>query len=66
VVGSQAPGTAAQSWIETQLVKLNTGANDLLDRLYLRYYDRRAPLPPTARPTAVPRGTPTPTGGGKK
>jgi len=66
VVGSEAPATAAQSWIETRWGELNTGANDLLDRLYLRYYDRRAPLPPTAGPTAVPQGTPTPTGGGKE
>ena len=65
-VRSQAPVTAALSRIETGWGKLTTGANDLLDWFYLRYYDRRVPLPPTAGPTIVPQGTPIATDGGKK
>ena len=58
-VRSQDAPVVAETWIETQWGELNAGANDLMDRLYLRYYDRRAPLPQTEAPTPPPQGTPT-------
>ncbi len=65
-IKSQGPTGAAMSGIEMGWDKLNTAANDLMDWLYQRFYDRRAPLPPTTAPTAVPRGTPTTTASGRK
>ena len=38
--------------------RLGTGVNNIIDRLYIRYYDRRAPVPPT--PTVHPEETPAP------
>lgn len=49
----------AQGWVEDGWQRLNNAVNDLLDWLYLRYYDRRAPSQPTptALPTSVSTGT---------
>ena len=44
---------AAQGWVEGTWNDLNTRANGFLDTLYLRYYDRRAPVSPTPAPTTV-------------
>jgi hypothetical protein len=65
-VRSQDSPVVAQNWIEAQWGELNAGANDLLDRLYLLRYDRRAPLPQTAAPTPLPQGTPTVANSGEK
>ena len=50
---------AAQGWVVQTWNNLNTRANGFLDGLYLRYYDRRAPVAPAV--TVTP---PAPAGGG--
>jgi hypothetical protein len=66
---TQGPVAPVLNGLETGWSKLNASVNDLVDRVYLHYYDRRAPLPPTVEPTVEPTigplGTPTaPVNGG--
>jgi hypothetical protein len=55
--------TGAQTWVETQWLQLNVGANRLVDRFYLTYYDHRAPLVPSPEPPADQGPTPAASGG---
>jgi len=48
---------SVQQWVGSRSVQLERGINGFVDRLYLRYYDRRAPSRPT--PTLSPP-TPSP------
>jgi hypothetical protein len=61
-VRSQRQILSAQTWLGTQAAGFNVRANSLLDRLYLYYYDHRAPVVPTPEPPAA-LGTPAVTGG---
>jgi hypothetical protein len=48
---AQGTFTSAQDWVQNSWNRVNEAANGLLDRLYLGYYDRRAPLKPTPAPS---------------
>ena len=45
----------AESWGVSTWERLGVGADTLVDQLYLRYYDRRAPGEPTATPESTAR-----------
>lgn len=47
-----------QGWLGARWEQLNDKVDEVLDSVYLRYYDRRAP---TATPTALPTATAAPT-----
>jgi hypothetical protein len=51
----------ATAWVENSWSRLEGLANGAIDVLYLRYYDRRAPLSPTPTPTP-PESAATPLG----
>lgn len=46
--------TSAEEWIGDQWGRLEGGVNSLVDQLYLRRYDRRAPVPTTRTPSPSP------------
>jgi hypothetical protein len=48
----QARVATAQTWVDAQWTQLGASISDLWDKMYLRYYDRRAPSRP-ARPGAT-------------
>jgi hypothetical protein len=48
----------ARGWLAARWEQLNHKVDEVLDSVYLRYYDRRAP---TATPTALPTATAAPT-----
>jgi hypothetical protein len=50
------PVTTVKEWVGEQWDRLEIGVNGVVDRLYIRYYDRRAPIEPTraASPTRQP------------
>jgi len=60
------PFSSAQAWIQERWAGVEATINDFIDQLYIRYYDRRAPLQatPSVEPGAVPATTPQPGGGG--
>jgi len=45
---------SAQGWAGDQWIRLESGLNGFMDQLYVRYYDRRAPVQATPAPTALP------------
>jgi hypothetical protein len=51
-------GTVAsvRTWADARWSWFETGVNDVMDRIYIRYYDRRAPAEatPSPSPTAAP------------
>jgi hypothetical protein len=51
--------STAQQWARDQWAQLGVGVDDFVDQLYIRYYDRRAPvdLTPTPEPTGTVPGT---------
>ncbi len=46
--------STAGEWLGGQFTRLETGFDDAIDRLYLGYYDRRAPAQPTVVATPTP------------
>ncbi len=54
-VDTQSAANTAQTWLQGQLMRLDSEIGKAMDQFYLRYYDRRAPLQP-------PAGTPSATG----
>jgi hypothetical protein len=56
-VRAQGNVVTAESWAATQWDRLNGAADDLMNRFYLRYYDRRAPEQP--KPASTPAPVPT-------
>ena len=58
-VRAQENVVTAETWATTQWGRLNSAADDLMNRLYLRYYDRRAPEQP--KPASTPVRTPAAT-----
>ncbi|MCC7352943.1 MAG: hypothetical protein IT330_04230 [Anaerolineae bacterium] len=58
-VSTSGPITTVKEWVGEQWERLGIGVNGVVDRIYIRYYDRRAPIQPTR--TATPtRLLPTP------
>jgi hypothetical protein len=51
--------STVQQWARDQWAQLEVGVNDFVDQLYIRYYDRRAPVQATPTPELV--STPSPT-----
>jgi hypothetical protein len=54
---AQTTVVSAEAWASGELTGLEAIVNQAIDQVYLRMYDRRAPLPPT--PTASPKREPT-------
>ena len=55
-VRAQGNVVTAETWATTQWDRLNVAADDLMNRLYLRFYDRRAPEQP--KPASPPAPAP--------
>lgn len=51
--------STAQQWAGDRWAQLEVGVNDFVDQLYIRYYDRRAPVQATPTPTPAPTASPT-------